>query len=203
LVHDQDEVRTLPWLEPVTMRHYGLTTPLSSAPAYGGRVGQHYHDAVVASVAKLESPSQGGVIADSLAVRHPLLYRPLVEFALRLPPELRAKPHAHRWILRAAMKRILPDMVRTRVGKPGTADVLAWSLATQQARLMPLTREPILAELGVVSAARLRAAFDCALHHAREASQLYAPLLATLGVEAWLQIRAGRWPCSNHLSNWN
>jgi asparagine synthase (glutamine-hydrolysing) len=203
LVHDQDEVPVLRWLEPATMRRYQLTTRLSSAGAYGGRLGHHYHDAVVASIAKLESPAQGGVIADSLDVRHPLLYRPLVEFALQLPPELSARPHAHRWVVREALRGILPETLRIRVGKPGTADVLTWSLAANRARLLPLLQDPVLGDLGIVNPTRLRAAFVAASSHERDAAALYAPLLSTLAVEAWLQLRSGRWPRGSHQRNCN
>lgn len=198
LVHDQHEAPLPPWLERTAMQRYGFATRPSSARAYGGRLGQHYHHAVVSSIGRLESPSHGGLIADSLDVRHPLLYRPLVEFALRLPPELRARPHAHRWILREAMRGILPESVRRRVGKPGTGDVLGWSFLRHHTHLKPLTHDPILAELGIVNAARLRAAFDGALQHAGRGGQVHALLFATLGVEAWLQIRSGRWPYEGH-----
>jgi asparagine synthase (glutamine-hydrolysing) len=198
LVHDQHEAPPPPWLERATMRRYGFATRPSSAHAYGGRLGQHYRHAVVSSIGRLESPSHGGIIADAMDVRHPLLYRPLVEFALRLPPELRARPHAHRWVLREAMRGILPDNIRRRVGKPGTADVLGWSFLSHHAHLEPLTHDPILAELGIVNAPRLRAAFDAALQNAGRGGQAYALLFATLGVEAWLQIRSGRWPCEGH-----
>ena len=197
LVHDQHGAPIQPWLEPATMRRHGIAPRAASVPAYGGRLGRHYHHAVVTSIGTLESPSHGGVIADSLDVRHPFLYRPLVEFALRLPPELRARPHTHRWVLREAMRGILPEAVRTRVGKPGTADVLSWSLRMQHARLAPLVRDPMLAELGIVNPARLCAAFDAASREP-EPGPAFPLLFVTLGVEAWLQIRSGRWPCAGH-----
>jgi asparagine synthase (glutamine-hydrolysing) len=201
LVHDQHEVLGTPWLARAMVRRYGLVAQSYSVPAYGGRLGQKYHHAVVATVSNLESPTDGGVLADSLDVRHPLLYRPLVEFALRLPPKLTTRPHRRRWVLREAMRGILPDKVRTRVGKPGTADFLTWSLTAQRTRLAPLVRDPILADLGVLDPSKLRAAFEAVFEGMPGAGPAHGALFQTLAVEAWLQIRSGRWPHGNHPSN--
>lgn len=194
LVHDQHEEPTASWLAHQALARYGFIPLASSAPAYAGHLGQKYHHAVVSAVAALECPTHGGVLSDALDIRHPLLYRPLVEFALRLPPELRARPHAHRWVLREAMRGILPERVRTRVGKPGTADFLTWSLTTQHAQLALLLRHPILADLRVLDAAKLRAAYGAVLQGTIGANGTYGALFQTLAVEAWLQIRSGRWP---------
>lgn len=195
LVRDQDEVPTIPWLDHSTISRFGLgQRPAVTAPAYGGRLGQKYHHSAVSMVDTITENYQGGLVADCLDVRHPLLYRPLVEFALGLPPELRARPHAHRWVLRQAMDGILPEKVRTRVGKPGTSDFLAWSLSTEQERLAALVRSPILADLGVIQRAALEAAFKNVVHRVPGSERLCATLFNTLAVEMWLQIRSGRWP---------
>jgi asparagine synthase (glutamine-hydrolysing) len=195
LVHDQDQVPVLPWLNRLAMKRLGLAPQRAAAvDAYGGRLGSKYHYAVTSMIHTIENHYYGGPIADALDVRHPFLYRPLVEFALRLPPQLRARPHAHRWILRQAMRGILPDKVRTRVGKPGTDDFLTWSLATEHERLATLLRAPILGDLGLVEPAKLRTAFHDVLYGVSGSKPLCAPLLNTLAVEAWLQLRSGRWP---------
>lgn len=197
VVHEQYGGPAVPWLEPQALRWYGLAADLSvTAPAYGGRIGHKYQHAVASTVARIVAPNAGGVIDDALEVRHPLLYRPLVEFALRLPPTLRARPHEHRWIVREALRGILPEKVRTRVGKPGTATFLGWSFGANRAKLAPLVREPILADLGLLDARRFRIAFDDAAHHTTGGGRMLGPLLNTLAVEAWLQHRCGRWPCS-------
>ena len=190
-----------PWLMRPTMRRYRLTPRAPSAHEYTGRLGHKYRHAVATKVAALGRLTTRDVLADFLDVRHPFLYRPLVEFALRLPPELRARPHAHRWVLREAMRGILPDAVRTRVGKPGTGEAMAWALATQRARLLPLLQEPILAQLGVVDGVKLRAEFDAASQRTRANEYLHTHLLSILAVEAWLQMRSGRWPHGGHFGS--
>jgi len=193
LVHDQHAEALPPWLESRTLKKYGLDNHPATAPAYGGRWGRKYHHAAVSMVSQLECSTHGSLSGDALDVRHPMLYRPLVEFALRLPPELRARPHAHRWVLREAMRGILPERVRMRVGKPGTADFLAWSLSSQRARLAFLLQRPLLGELGILDPDKLRAAFNAALDGAARSRQVYGALFDTIATEVWLQTRSGRW----------
>jgi asparagine synthase (glutamine-hydrolysing) len=183
-----------PWLVEATMRRYGVAHGSLMASDYAGPVGRKYQHAMVMSVVGVPNLLSCGILEDSLDVRHPFLYRPLVEFALRLAPGMCARPHARKWVLREAMRGILPEEVRGRVGKASAGDVLAWSLATQRAHLEPLVKEPILADLGVVDGSKLRAAFDADPLPAHRADGLHATLSSTLSVEAWLQLRAGRWP---------
>ena len=191
-VHDSSPFQ--PWLERGTLRRYGLTKQRPLTGEYGGPVRHKYRHAVAMRIGALTRLTNRDALADFLDIRHPFMYRPLVEFALRLPPELRARPHAHRWVVREAMQGILPDAVRTRVGKPGTGEALAWSLTMERARLAPLLQEPMLAELGVLDATKLRAAFDATAHRTQSAESMHGPVLSTLTVEAWLQLRSGRWP---------
>ena len=123
-----------------------------------------------------------------------------VEFALRLPPELCARPHARKWILREAMRGILPEVVRTRVGKGGPNGRLAWALTGQRSLLAPLLCEPILADIGVIDASRLRSSFDMITRTPDNREKLHNAIHHTLAVEAWLQMRSGRWPPRGHVS---
>jgi asparagine synthase (glutamine-hydrolysing) len=132
-----------------------------------------------------------------LDVRHPFLYRPLVEFALRLPPELCVRPYQRKWVLREAMRGILPEAVRTRIGKGGPAPVFGWSLTALRPLLEPLVVQPILADLGIVDASQLRVSFDAAPQEAHRRDQRHANLHSALAIEAWLQMRSGRWPHRN------
>jgi asparagine synthase (glutamine-hydrolysing) len=159
-----------------------------------GRLYHKYNDAIVERVNGISSSLDPGAIGDALEVRYPFLYRPLVEFALRLPPELCARPHARKWVLREAMRGILPEVVRTRVGKGASTDVLVRSLIAQRALLEPLTHNSILAELDLIDEVQFRAAFATAPLEAYSGYELCGDIQATLMVEAWLRIRAGRWP---------
>jgi asparagine synthase (glutamine-hydrolysing) len=139
-----------------------------------------------------------GVVGEALEIRHPFLYRPLVEFALALPSELSARPYQRKWVLREAMRGILPDVVRTRIGKGSPADLYAWSLTALRPLLEPLVHESMMADLGIIDATRLAVAFDLAPQHPGTIYQDHALIYTALAIEAWLQARSGRWPRGGH-----
>lgn len=193
LLREAGGARPQPWLEPAAVRKFGLAGGYTALDEYGGSIGDKYHHVVRSQIATLARPSEGSLLADSIELRHPMIYRPLVEFTLRLPPMLRARPHAHRWVLREAMRGILPERVRTRVGKPTTGEVLGWSLATQYKSLQPLLEEPLVAALGLVNPTKLRTAFHAAVSSSADNS-LHAPVMAVLATEMWLRLRCGQSP---------
>jgi asparagine synthetase B (glutamine-hydrolysing) len=181
------------WMSESVSRKYDLAARSSQALSRAGRLGHKYHDAITTTVKGLTVQLESGFLGDALDVRYPFLYRPLVEFALSLPPQLCAQPHARKWVLREAMRGILPEKVRTRVGKGGPTDALLRSLANQRALLEPLVQQPILAELGVVDEGRLQHAFANAPVQKDTDGSLAINVQNTLMVEAWLRMRAGRW----------
>lgn len=197
----KDQGQMPPWVPRTIARQYGLRARSSVASTYGGRAGRKYHHAIVTNLMGVRRLMDYGVIGDALDVRHPFLYRPLVEFALRLPPELCVRPYARKWVLREAMRGLLPEAVRTRVGKGTTLGLVGWSLAAQQTLLEPLVHNPILADLGLVDATQLRVAFDAAPHQPQRRDALHGTVQATLVIEAWLQLRSGRWPRGGHRSS--
>ena len=192
----RDEAQMPPWILPSTARRYGLPARATAAAIYGGRRGNKYRDGVAASVTAIIGGLSYAAIEEALEVRHPYLYRPLVEFALRLPPTSCVRPHQRKWILREAMRGILPEAVRTRVGKGGPQGGLAWSLVRQKPLLEPLLHDQVLAELGVVDPIKLRASFEALPREPDGREKLHAAVHHTLAIEAWLQMRSGRWPAS-------
>jgi len=58
-------------------------------------------------------------MAHSVETRHPFLDYRLVEFAVSCPPDFKVRDGWSKWILRNAMKGILPDKVRLRKTKLG------------------------------------------------------------------------------------
>ena len=191
--------RLPPWMHPDTVRRFGLRDRAIEMMLYAGAVGDKYRHAVVQSLATVSRTIGYVVLEDRLEVRHPFLYRPLVEFALTLPPELVVRPHARKWVLREAMRGIVPELVRTRIGKGSVSERYAWSLAAQRQLFEPLVRDSMLADLGVVNPAGLRAAFDAAPYQAGGKDEPHSALQGVLAIEAWLQMRAGRWPRGGHV----
>jgi asparagine synthase (glutamine-hydrolysing) len=191
--------RVPPWLHPDTVRRFGLRDRATEMTLYAGPVGHKYRHAVVNSLATVSRTLGYVVLEDRLEVRHPFLYRPLVEFALTLRPELLVRPYARKWVLREAMRGIVPELVRTRIGKGSMSERYAWSLTAQRQLLAPLVEDPMLADLGVINPAGLRAAFDAAPHQPGRKDEPHTALQGVLAIEAWLQMRAGRWPRGGHV----
>jgi len=189
-----DQGRLLPWIADDADRRFALRHRTFAVSGTGTGFGRQYRREMLTRLRALGTGLHAGSIGDRLDVRYPFLARPLVEFALHLPPELCARPHARKWVLREAMHGVLPEVIRMRVGKGGATDLVVHSLIAHMDLLRPLVTEPILAELGVVDADALRTAFAGAPTGSEDTRNLSPDVQQTLAVEAWLQIRSGRWP---------
>lgn len=164
----------------------------SSAEDYAGAIGKKYVGLLHANMRSMPfTLGRHSIVEDEIEVRHPFLYRPLVEFSLKLPSEMCIRPHARKWVLREAMRGILPDPIRGRVGKGVNPGCILQSLRHERRRLDGMLRDPLLAQLGCVDATRLRAAYARAIETGEK--NLVAATLYTLAVETWLQVRSGRW----------
>lgn len=123
--------------------------------------------------------------------RFPFLHRPLVELTLRFPPELKVHPDVRKVALREAMRGVLPEVVRARLGKGGVNARMLWALNHEARLIESMLRDPVLAQMGYVDAASLRSAYA----GARTGTQhLTVPLFNTLALETWILIETGRWP---------
>jgi asparagine synthase (glutamine-hydrolysing) len=178
------------WVEPRFARATALHKRWPDRKSLDGRPGAKYAGAIADQIGHFGRHSDRTVFDDLLEVRHPFLYRPLVEFSLRLAPELRTQPHEQKWILRQAMNGILPEAVRTRTGKGGIDSRLAWSLIHEQNRINDLLRDPLLSQLGCVNARKLKAAVD-AIRSGQESAVI--SVIETLALETWLRVRSNRW----------
>jgi asparagine synthase (glutamine-hydrolysing) len=189
------------WVSRAVVTRYALRERTVAPLLYQGRFGRKYQDARAAAVSTIAPSLNVGIIEESLDVRHPFYYRPLVEFALRLPPDLCIRPYQRKWVLREAMSGILPELVRTRVGKGTYNGTIAWSIATQKAVLEPLSRNTLLAELGIVEESALRAALKEASREQDDGRGRFGAVLGVLSIEAWLRVRSGRWADGAHISS--
>jgi asparagine synthase (glutamine-hydrolysing) len=80
------------------------------------------------SVLSRESLFRGAADA-GLDVRHPMLHRPFVEFVMTLPDDLRMRDGGTRYILRRALARELPDVIRTRHSKGDATTIIGVAIA--------------------------------------------------------------------------
>jgi asparagine synthase (glutamine-hydrolysing) len=179
------------WVPQRTVREFALTERTVTQQAYRGRAGDKYiTDVLRALDAMPDVLALHAVTQDIIEERHPFLYRPLVEFALALPPLLCAQPMARKWILREAMRGALPELVRTRPGKGSIDGSLARTLSREVGRMLALLDDSILVEMGLVDRAAIaRAIEDGALG----ADFQRGAIVRTLALECWLQVRSGRW----------
>jgi hypothetical protein len=162
-----------------------------------GRRG-HYYDAQVhdSLEAFAERVSQWH-FSPGVEIRHPLMHLPLVEFVLRLPPQLRSKVQRSKLVLREAMKGVLPDAVRNRHGGGIIAPRVFWALRHERSLLKRLLKEPVLAELGCIEPRQILRSLDSFnIFRTGEATFLYV----LLSLETWLTVKTGRWTESHQRS---
>jgi asparagine synthase (glutamine-hydrolysing) len=179
-----------PWLRQDFVRRCGVDARLQSVRRVAGPLGRQYRDSIAYDIRHLSQQLHPDLFENGITTRYPYLYQPLLEFALTLPPHLRCQPAMPKRALTHAMRGVLPELIRGRTGKGATGTRATWALEYQRDLLAQLTRDPILAQLGLVdqAALRRRAAFA-----SRGRGQRMLPLLSTLTIETWLQVRAGRW----------
>ncbi|HEU4561557.1 MAG TPA: asparagine synthase-related protein [Longimicrobium sp.] len=179
------------WLDPKFVRRLGVAERLPMVRTLATpRRGSFFAHAMVSELERLPGFLERGPFQEGIEVRYPFLHRPLVEHSLQLPPSMRIRPGVSKYVLRQAMRGILPEEVRTRRRK-GTIDSrLLWALSKERPRLDALLHDPEIARRGWVRADALRAATD----EARQGeSRNVMFLLCALSLETWLAVRSGRW----------
>ncbi|HEU4641438.1 MAG TPA: asparagine synthase-related protein, partial [Gemmatimonadaceae bacterium] len=180
------EARVPEWIPRTLVEEFGLADRRVVLRSYSGPVGGKYAHENAAATASIPSVLDRGLLNDALDLRYPFLHRPLVEFALRLPHALCAQPCRRKWILREAMRGVLPEPVRTRQWK-GTFDGRsAWSLMHDRERIEKVLRDPIAAQLGCIEADALRSAVATESEGSRRKSDGRAGVLQSLTLETWL-----------------
>jgi asparagine synthase (glutamine-hydrolysing) len=167
----------------------GVRAPLHVNAPYG-RMRGRFASKIAIGLSALPSWIERWPFGHELEMRYPFLYRPLVEWSLRLPPKQRVRPNARKWILREATRDVLPEQVRTRSTKGGIDARILWSLQREKPRLDAMLRDPILAQLGCVEPRALRTAVE----DARRGVPVHnVQLFSALALETWLAVRTGRW----------
>jgi asparagine synthase (glutamine-hydrolysing) len=178
------------WLDQRYAKRLGLVDRLPTLRRFEGRLGSKFRSQIAFLIRGLPIDVNRGVDSELLDMRYPFLYRPLVELGLTLPPSLRTRPGVTKYILRSALRGILPEKVRLRQSK-GTIDGrLEWSLKQESDRIDQLLRTSVLAELGCVDLPALQKQLAAA--QAGD-GRSYGDLMAPLSLEAWFAARRGTW----------
>lgn len=121
-----------------------------------------------------------------LKLRHPFLDYRLAQFVIALPGDQRHRAEGDRYILRNSMRGLMPEKVRTRVGKSDLAGVIDRELRTKQVNeVRALLSYSKLAELGAVDRKKLVSAFESFVNGSRK---IHASEFETVvGLESWLR----------------
>lgn len=121
---------------------------------------------------------------DPCETRHPLLYRPLVEFMLAVPWECKVNAREDRVLQRRALRGVLPEAIRSRGDKTQGMSRILRGLVENWDRARALAQGRNLAGLGIVDPAAFRSACERFRHGCF--GKHFPHLLAALSLEAWL-----------------
>ncbi|MFN0180593.1 MAG: asparagine synthase-related protein [Gemmatimonadales bacterium] len=177
-----------PWITPRFAKEHdladatlGLTAPSAGIGVFG--------DAQAIELSTIDLALERGISEDGVEMRYPFLHRPLVEFALALPPMLKIGAERKKLVLREGLRDLLPPLVRDRPGKGGIDGRIAWSLTHERVLLDRLVSESRLAEMGCIDRGVLARELSAA-----QAGNIWSvgPLFTTLALETWLAVRAGQ-----------
>lgn len=175
--------KTSPWIHPEYARKMALDERGCRTASSDYRSIEQYWfmeklSALSGRIANLNQTPQ------AFEFRHPLLYRPLIEFMFSLPADQKFDPEMDRSLQRRAMKAILPELLRLRRDKTIFDQPCYEGLRTGKVWGGLLTNSPRVVERGIVDGTLWTQAVEQAkLGHTHFLPQFEA--VATL--EIWLR----------------
>ncbi len=142
---------------------------------------------------RVVSTTAGFALEAGVESRIPLLDRRLVEFAMKRPWWERRSNGEDKHLVRHAMKDMLPrEALAPRPFKTGSlGGYFGRALERALPALLPLTKAPLLAELGIVDRACLQNAARVYGRAMGSDKNVGVRLLSTLQAEVWLRARSG------------
>jgi asparagine synthase (glutamine-hydrolysing) len=178
------------WINRGFANAHAVEHRIAEAQMPKARFGELYQTHTATELRRVANWIQRGPFEDQLEMRYPFLHRPLVEFALRLPVSMKIRPGTHKWILREALRGILPEVVRTRTTKGGMDARIYWTLQHEAPLINKLITDPMLGQLGCVNVDELRRMVELA----RQGEFRHTVhLFSVLSLETWLRARFGMW----------
>jgi asparagine synthase (glutamine-hydrolysing) len=177
------------WISPTFSRRFDLKERLPALRMLRADHRGNYASAIAAAINDFGMSADRNYLSQLIEVRYPFLYRPLVELALSLPPAERTRPFARKWVLRQAMRGILPESVRQRSSKGGIGGRIDEWLLHAQSAVDTLLHDSLLAQLGCVEPSRLQAA----IRGPEATPATRATVMRFVSLELWLRVRSGQW----------
>jgi asparagine synthase (glutamine-hydrolysing) len=121
-------------------------------------------------------------MAASLEVRAPFLDRELARWVLTLPTALKLRGVERKWLLKRALRGVVPDLVLDRKKHGFALPVAAWLRGPLLPLLHDLLGEPVLKAQGIFEPKAVRTLVD---EHARGTADHRKPLWTLLMFELW------------------
>jgi asparagine synthase (glutamine-hydrolysing) len=121
-------------------------------------------------------------------VRHPFLYRPLVELVMRIPWERKVDPGMGKSLLRDSLSGRLPEGVRTRRGGAGPGPAAYKAYAKRWDMIAPVVRSSLLASLGFLDGAEFNREAEMVRFGS---SNRFGAFTSALAFEFWLRAVTG------------
>jgi len=130
-------------------------------------------------------PEDRNTMSQSIESRSPFLDYRLAEYCFSLPNSLKIRDGLGKWLLREAMKGILPEKVRTRKDKAGfIAPADEWFRTINRDRLKELIDSPVFKERGILDAAKVKSVFEEHLSNKKNHAMF---LWQVINLELWFK----------------
>lgn len=123
-------------------------TAMAGAPAGDSLSRAQYADLKIWLPGDILTKVDRTSMAVSLEAREPLLDHRLVEFAAKLPADLRLRGGSGKWLMKRALRRYLPEEVLERTKMGFVTPVSAWFRGPLAGEAAAIAHSPALAELG-------------------------------------------------------
>ncbi|MFC7497897.1 XrtA/PEP-CTERM system amidotransferase [Enterovirga sp. GCM10030262] len=120
---------------------------MEAAPARDGLSRAQYADIKIWLPGDILTKVDRTSMAVSLEAREPLLDHRLVEFAARLPANMRLRGGSGKWLMKRALDRYLPDEILHRPKMGFVTPISAWFRGPLAGEAAAVARSPALAEL--------------------------------------------------------
>lgn len=144
-----------------------------------------YSDLMFETVQPVLRAEDRNTMSQSIESRSPFLDYRLAEFCFSLPNNLKIRNGVGKWILREAMKGILPEDVRTRKDKAGfIAPADEWFRTTNKQQIHDLINSEALQSRKVFNIEQLNVIFD---EHCRGTKNHAMFLWQLINVELWFR----------------
>lgn len=173
---------SMPWLNPAFFAKYGILTDLLAAAKGQRRWGPWMCDSFqTLDGLRRQLTDENPCVIDK---RYPYLDLDLMRFLLSIPQEQLIRPGERRWLMRRALRDMLPPELIDRKTKGSAARCIALTLSKHWSMIADAMASPFTAEMGIVDAEQFRSALT-AVKHGKLPDHVVS-LLRVLALEMWM-----------------